>query len=342
MPDNTEDTCVRRLATGWECGQPGSTARVICDTVTKLVSSFSFSDEDTPQATGGSLPNKDRVVEALLLLGEAIFPGRMSSEIIGPGQLESYVEEHISRVHRLLSTDIARAIPLRWTGRYAVVSGVERTVDNIQAEADQISIELIRRLPVIRQMLMKDVEASYNGDPAALSFAEVLVAYPGVAAITSHRIAHELYRLDVPVVPRLMSEHTHSKTGIDIHPGAKIGESFFIDHGTGVVIGETTEIGNRVKLYQGVTLGAKSFPLDEHGNPVKNVKRHPTIEDDIVIYSGATILGGDTVIGTGSVVGGNVFLLKSVPPGSTVLQRNVGLEIRKGRNISEKVGENSV
>jgi len=332
MSNDQEELCLRMRASRWECDQPGSIARVICDTVARLAESFSFSEEDKPEATGGLLPNKERVVEALLLLEESLFPGRMSSEAIGEGQVEPYVEEHLSRVHRLLSTEIARAIPLRWTGRYAVVSGVKRMVDDIQAEAERISIELIRSLPAIREMLIKDVEAAYNGDPAALSFAEVIVAYPGIVAITSHRIAHELYKRDVPVVPRLMSEYTHSKTGIDIHPGAKIGESFFIDHGTGVVIGETTEIGNRVKLYQGVTLGAKSFPLDEHGNPIKHIKRHPTIEDDVIIYAGTTILGGDTVIGRGSIIGGNVFLQHSVPPGSVVLQHNVGLEIREGAN----------
>jgi serine O-acetyltransferase len=160
-----------------------------------------------------------------------------------------------------------------------------------------------------------------------------MLSYPGLAAITTHRIAHELCELDVPLIPRMMSEHAHSHTGIDIHPGATIGESFFIDHGTGVVIGETTEIGNNVKLYQGVTLGARSFPLDADGNPVKGIKRHPTLEDDVIVYAGATILGGDVVIGKGAVVGSNVWLLESVPPGSTVTQGVV--EIRIERNEGE-------
>ena len=155
-----------------------------------------------------------------------------------------------------------------------------------------------------------------------------MLSYPGLKAICVHRIAHELYDLDVPLIPRLMSEHAHSVTGIDIHPGAHIGESFFIDHGTGVVIGETCEIGDNVKLYQGVTLGAKSFPLDEDGNPIKDIKRHPTLEDDVIVYAGATILGGDTVIGAGSVIGSNVWLVKSVPPGSTVMQGEVKVRVR--------------
>ncbi len=319
---------------GGECGKTGTTLQVLCDTVTQLTSSFRTSDEDTADSAGGSLPNKDRVIEVLLLLEQVIFPGRMSSESVEQGHLETYIEEHLSRAHRLLTLEIARALPLRWTGHFAVVTAAAPSIEDVPCEAGRITIELIRRLPTIRKMLIKDVEAAYDGDPAALTYAEVLLAYPGLVAITSHRIAHELYLLDVPVVPRLMSEYTHLKTGIDIHPGARIGERFFIDHGTGVVIGETTEIGNNVKLYQGVTLGAKSFPLDEHGNPIKHIKRHPTIEDDVVIYAGATILGGDTVIGKGSVIGGNVWLMRTVASGSTVVQKNLGLEIREGTEIS--------
>lgn len=311
----------------------GTTARVICDTVAALTSSFRITEEDSPDSAGGSLPNKDRAIEVLLLLEEVLFPGRMSPETVEQGQMEPYIEEHVSRAHRLLTFEVSRALPLRWLGHCAIVEGTKPDIEDVRGEAERISLELMRRLPHIRQRLIKDVEAAYDGDPAALTFAEVVLAYPGLVAITSHRIAHELYLLGVPVVPRLMSEYTHTKTGIDIHPGATIGDRFFIDHGTGVVIGETTEIGNNVKLYQGVTLGAKSFPLDEQGNPIKHIKRHPTIEDDVVVYAGATILGGDTVIGKGSTVGGNVFLLRSVPPGTTVVQKSVGLEFRNGNEI---------
>ncbi len=177
---------------------------------------------------------------------------------------------------------------------------------------------LVRSLPDVRKMLGTDVQAAYEGDPAALSVAEVVMSYPFVEAIAVHRIAHELYEKKVPVIPRVMSEWAHSRTGIDVHPGARIGTHFFIDHGTGVVIGETTTIGDRVKLYQGVTLGAMSFPLDEDGKPVKGVKRHPDIGDDVTIYAGATILGGGTAVGRGSVIGGNVWLTRSVPPYSIV------------------------
>jgi len=169
-------------------------------------------------------------------------------------------------------------------------------------------------------MLAKDILAAYDGDPAAHCIDEILLSYPAAYAITAYRAAHELHRIGVPLIPRMLTELAHSRTGIDIHPGASIGESFFIDHGTGVVIGETTIIGNNVKLYQGVTLGALSFPKDEKGRLLRGQKRHPTIEDRVVIYAGATILGGDTVIGEGSIIGGNVWLTESVPPGSRVAQ----------------------
>jgi len=307
----------------------GVAAKLICDTVTALMPLYRLDETDAPDSVCGTRPNKERVVEALRLLEEVLFPGKMSTEAVENGQVESYVEERLSRVYRLLVMEIARALPLRWSGQFAKVSGRQRDVEDVRAEAERITGEFLQQLPRLRERLIKDVEAAYNGDPAALSYTEVLLAYPGLVAITSHRLAHELYRLNVPVIPRLMSEWTHSQTGIDIHPGAQIGEYFFIDHGTGVVIGETTEIGDRVKIYQGVTLGAKSFALDEQGHPIKGIKRHPTVEDEVVIYAGATILGGDTVIGKGSVIGGNVFLLHSVPPGSTVLQKSVGLEIRE-------------
>jgi serine O-acetyltransferase len=174
------------------------------------------------------------------------------------------------------------------------------------------------------------VQAAYEGDPAAHTYTEITLSYPCICAVTTHRLAHELYLRDVPLIPRIMSEHAHSMVGIDIHPGARIGERFFIDHGTGVVIGETSIIGNNVKLYQGVTLGAKSFPLDEHGRPIKGIQRHPTLEDDVIVYAGASILGGDTVVGKGSIIGGNVWLERSVPPGSKVLLKGVEVEIKNG------------
>lgn len=186
-------------------------------------------------------------------------------------------------------------------------------------QADKIVMNLINRFPAIRQVLQTDIQAAYNGDPAALSTEEILLSYPSIVAVYIHRIAHELYEMGVQIVPRIMSEYAHRLTGIDIHPGATIGESFFIDHGTGVVIGETCTIGKNVKIYQGVTLGALSFPLDENGNPIKGIKRHPNIADNVVIYAGATILGGgETTIGHDSVLGSNIWLTHSVPPYSRV------------------------
>ena len=190
--------------------------------------------------------------------------------------------------------------------------------ENNQEKATEIVMGLINKFPEIRRKLQTDIEAAYNGDPATTSKEEILLSYPSIQAISIHRIAHELYRAGVPIIPRIMSEYSHGLTGIDIHPGASIGEYFFIDHGTGVVIGETCTIGKHVQIYQGVTLGAKNFPLDEHGNPIKGIKRHPDIEDHVVIYAGATILGGKTKIGAHSVIGGNIWLTQSVPPNSKV------------------------
>jgi serine O-acetyltransferase len=191
-----------------------------------------------------------------------------------------------------------------------------------EVKALEITQSFFKKLPQVQQLLATDVQATYEGDPASRSPDEAVFCYPGLLAITNFRLAHELHLLGLPVIPRIITEHAHSLTGIDIHPGATIGEAFFIDHGTGVVIGETAEIGKRVRLYQGVTLGAKSFPVDENGNPVKGIPRHPIVEDNVVIYSGATILGRIT-IGAGSVIGGNVWLTHSVPAGSRISQAQV-------------------
>ncbi len=192
------------------------------------------------------------------------------------------------------------------------------------------SCAAVAAVPDVREKLTGDVRAAYEGDPAAKTFGEIIFSYPGLFAIAIYRVAHELYHLDVPLIPRIMSEFAHRATGIDIHPGAHIGDNFFIDHGTGVVIGETTEIGDNVRLYQGVTLGALTFKKDADGRIVKGGKRHPTIEDNVVIYAGATILGGDTVVGRNSIVGGNVWLLESVPPNTTVTHQPPNL-VYKGR-----------
>ena len=209
---------------------------------------------------------------------------------------------------------------------------LEREVAMLMPEADVKTIvaKFVARLPDVRRLVETDVQAAYEGDPAATSPMEVVMAYPGLYAVTIHRLAHELYLLNVPIIPRIMSELAHSRTGIDIHPGATIGERFFIDHGTGVVIGETTVIGKNVKLYQGVTLGALSFDKDPvTGELVKGLKRHPNVEDNVVIYAGATILGGKTTIGHDSEIGGNVWLKDSVPPNSKVYNKPPAPEIRE-------------
>jgi len=331
----------RAIRSAWEAILPAqcetcpaeTPAYLICQVVSQLLPLYRSDTQDTPDSAGGTLPDKERVIEALQLLEDAMFPGRMSVEAVSMGMLEPFLEERLSRAYRLLSAEIARSLPLRWKSAWAQTCRErgERVpkplaAEEIRAEAERLTQVFFTRLPHIRQLLIKDVQSAYNGDPAALSFAEVALCYPGLAAITSHRLAHELYALDVPVVPRIMSEYTHAQTGVDIHPGAEIGESFFIDHATGVVIGETTEIGHNVKIYQGVTLGAKSFPLDENGYPIKRIKRHPTIEDKVIIYANATILG-DVVIGEEAVIGANVFLTRSVAPRCTVVHRDV-VEIR--------------
>jgi len=193
--------------------------------------------------------------------------------------------------------------------------------EDAEAAAEEICAAFAERLPEVKRLLLLDVEALYEGDPAAVSREEVMISYPGFRAITIFRIAHELYLLKAPLIPRIMTEYAHERTGIDIHPGATVGEYFFIDHGTGIVVGETTTIGDHVKLYQGVTLGARSFELDENGNPVKNIKRHPDIGNHVVIYANATILGGDTVIGDHCVIGGNTWLTRSVAAGSVISYR---------------------
>ncbi|MGQ9730899.1 MAG: serine O-acetyltransferase EpsC [Candidatus Zipacnadales bacterium] len=284
--------------------------------------------EDTPDDSSTNLPSRQRVIEALHCLQDVLFPGRMSTELPEGNMVDAFIEERLSRAARLLVAEVVCALPFRWKGAYARARGVPSDpVEDLSGEALKLVAAALRELPKIRRLLTKDVQAAYEGDPAAHTYAEIVLSYPSVLAITTHRIAHELYLLDIPLIPRIMSEHAHSHVGIDIHPGARIGERFFIDHGTGVVIGETTIIGNNVKLYQGVTLGAKSFPLDEHGMPVKGIKRHPTLEDDVIVYAGATILGGDTVVGKGSVIGGNVWLDRSVPPYSKVLLKGVDIEI---------------
>ncbi len=294
--------------------------------IADLVTLYSTTEEDRPDAVGPDLPHRRRVIEAFELLQAALLPGGMSPEAVQPELLHLFLTERLSRAFRLFAVENARALTYRWRGAYArfEVDQGHRAIEPIPAERRlhegwATTHRFFERLPAIRALLIDDIRAAYNGDPAAMSYAEVMLTYPGLAAICAHRVAHELHLLDVPLVPRIISEWTHSTVGVDIHPGASIGRAFFMDHATGIVIGETAVVGDNVKLYQGVTLGAKSFPLDEHGWPQKKIRRHPTVEDDVVIYSNASILGPIT-IGRGSEVGANVFLTRDVPPHSRVRQ----------------------
>ncbi len=304
----------------------------MCDCVARLLPLYTAAPADQPDSVLSDYPNPHGIIAALKIMVDVMFPGKMAPSAITADELGVFLTLQLSQGWRNLRPEIARALPFRWRGEAARIARPGRRrpppAAELAREATRIMREFYDRMPDVRRLLVEDVQAAYNGDPAALSYAEVQLAYPGLLAITSHRLAHELYRLDVPIVPRIMSEWTHAQTGVDIHPGAQIGRGFFVDHATGVVIGETTRIGNNVKIYQGVTLGARSFPLDKHGRPIKHIQRHPTVEDDVVIYANATILGGDTIIGRGSTVGGNVFLMESVPPNSFVGHEHPKLRIK--------------
>ena len=303
------------------------TSRFICETVDQLAPMYVNDGTDAPNSVLGNLPDPVAIVEVLHVLLDVMLPGKMTPDCLVTEDLSVFLMRRLSQTWSLLRKEVERAIPFRWIGQAAVDKGAPEK-QNAYQESIKLVESFFRKLPEVRSLLTEDIRAAYEGDPAALTFAEVQLAYPGLVAITSHRLAHELYELDVPIVPRVMSEWTHSETGIDIHPGAKIGHGFFMDHGTGIVIGETSVIGNHVKIYQGVTLGAKSFALDEQGRPIKHIRRHPSVEDDVVIYANATLFGGDTVIGRGSIIGASVFLMESVPPNSVVAANHAELRIK--------------
>ena len=266
------------------------------------------------------LPSKEAVQEIVADLIDMLYPGYARRQNLHMGNIEYYVGDLMDGLHDKLTQQIARAL------RHELC---EET-PNLDCEAlgQQRAIELLRRLPDLRLVLEQDVNAAYAGDPAAKSHYEIIFCYPGLEAVSVYRVAHELHTLGVPIIPRMMTELAHSRTGIDIHPGAKIGSGFFIDHGTGVVIGETCDIGTNVKLYQGVTLGALSFPRDANGQIIRGKKRHPTLEDEVVVYANATILGGDTIIGHHAVIGSNVWLTHSVEPYTSVLLEKPSLRMK--------------
>ncbi len=258
-----------------------------------------------------NFPNRQTVVAILSDVQSLIFPGFRTEEDIDPVNLRYVTGQKVNNIIAKLTKEIQKALIYTMTNRKGNSDNIEHS--HCFTLAEKTALALIEELPEIRRKVQLDTIAAFNGDPAAKSNEEVILSYPGLEAIVVHRIAHFLYTNGVPIIPRIMSEHIHGKTGVDIHPGATIGESFFIDHATGVVIGETTIIGNNVKIYQGVTLGALSVKKS-----LQDKKRHPTIEDDVTIYAGATILGGDTVIGKGCTIGGNTWITSSVPAGSVI------------------------
>jgi serine O-acetyltransferase len=257
-----------------------------------------------------NLPVRDKILEILDLLFEVLFPGYTGRRTVTKSNINYSIIDILYHVYTELSEQIERACRYRCRMEKCDTGDCRKV-------AEDATQHLLTQIPKIRELLKGDVGAAFDGDPAAKSYEEIVISYPCIIAIATYRLAHELYVKDVPLIPRIMTECAHAKTGIDIHPGAKIDKNFFIDHGTGVVIGETTIIGQNVKIYQGTTLGALSFPKDERGNIIKGGKRHPTIEDNVTIYAEATILG-DILIGKGAVIGGNVWIKESVPAGVTV------------------------
>ena len=270
-----------------------------------------------------NLPSRPAIATLCEDLLQILFPGFLETEAIEAENLEKETAQLLSKIAIALEKEIKRSVRL--------LNEVNLKVK----DPKDLALGFLSELPKIRGLLRTDVEAAYEGDPAAQSFEEIILAYPCLEAIAVQRMSHILYYFGIPLIPRMMTEWVHSKTGIDIHPGAKIGSHFFIDHGTGVVIGETCVIGSHVKLYHGVTLGARSFQKDNEGNPIKGIKRHPNVGDNVIIYPGATILGGETVIGSNSTIGGNVFLIHSVPCNSLAIAEDISVKITSKASETE-------
>ena len=273
------------------------------------------------------LPSREKIYEILAEIRVLIFPGYFGHKLLTDENVGYHVGNLLVRLGADLTEQIMHCICAGHRRPDCTPSPGCPDMPLCASEAERMTTEFLQRIPEVRRLLALDAQAAYDGDPAAKSIEEVVYCYPGFYAVAVYRISHELHEIGVPLMPRIMSEHAHAVTGTDIHPGARIGESFFIDHATGVVIGETTRIGGNVKMYQGVTLGAKSFPKDERGRVIKGLQRHPTIEDDVTIYPNATILGGQTFIGRGSTVGGNTYITSSIEAGSLVRQEGPRLEV---------------
>lgn len=298
---------------------PLNFTHLLAQTVTDLSEGSSLKGLFHEHQDGDPLPSGKVLHEIIELCRAILFPGFYGKSTVNHHTITYHIGVNLERLYNLLteqilaglcfSTEIPSETKTNW-----------QSCDLYKEKAAEIAASFIQRLPMLRKILATDVEAAYNGDPAAETYGEIISCYPIIKALSNYRIAHELLLLKVPLIPRIITEMAHSETGIDIHPGAQIGHHFTIDHGTGVVIGATCIIGNNVKLYQGVTLGAKSFPLDENGNPIKGIPRHPILEDDVIVYANSTILGR-IIIGKGATIGGNIWVTEDVPAGAKLVQK---------------------
>jgi len=304
------------------------------DLVEQMAASYR-SDPRTHHIDRRFLPSRQEIIEIVQLLLELVYPGYYGRQDLTSHNVSYHVGELLPKLGQKLCRQVFHCLCYQ----DELDGKTQEGGLPCQKRAHEITLAFLEAMPRIRKTLAGDVQAAYDGDPAAVNTDEVIIAYPGVTAVTVYRLAHELHEMGVPLMPRIMTEWAHTMTGVDIHPGAKIGRNFFIDHATGVVIGETTEIGDNVKLYQGVTLGALSFPKDERGRIIRGYKRHPTLKDRVTIYAGATVLGGETVLGEGCTVNGSVFLTKSAPAGCTVAQKLPELRYRD-RNGGRAVSSN--
>lgn len=287
--------------------------KLTIETIKKLADVGHIREVCHQQLDNNPMPSVETLEKIVNLIRAVLFPGYFGDSGVNSRSMVYHIGVNIDKIHSLLAKQIK-------AGLCFDAETEEQLCSEIEMQAREKTDAFIAQLPDIRQMLYTDIIAAYNGDPAAKSFGEVIFCYPGIRAISNYRIAHALLKLEVPLIPRIITEMAHSETGIDIHPGARIGEYFTIDHGTGVVIGETAVIGENVKMFQGVTLGARSFPLDENGNPIKGIDRHPKIGNNVIIYSNSTILG-PIKVGDGAVIGGNIWVDQDVAPGAKLVQR---------------------
>ena len=287
---------------------------ILNKTVSRLSETDSYKELFHHHRDGDPIPSAPVLCRIVELARAIIFPGYFGATQVSGANMRYHIGVEVEELFSLLTDQVQAGLCF---GSYETSIP---PVEECRKKSGEIAAEFIQKLPELRQILATDVIATYNGDPAATNYGEIIICYPDIRAISNHRIAHQLLKLGVPLIPRIIAELAHSETGIDIHPGAKIGHHFTIDHGTGVVIGATSVIGNNVKLYQGVTLGAKSFRLDKNGSPIKGIPRHPILEDDVIVYSNSSILGRVT-IGKGAVIGGNIWITEDVPAGAKILQK---------------------